>query len=57
MKLAERLNRDRDRYKKLGEKFSAPGEASPVYCLPIATMSGKASQKGFFAGDASDDRF
>ena len=50
MKLAERLNRDRERYKKLGEKFSQKGEASPVYYLPIATVSGKASQKGFFKG-------
>jgi nitroimidazol reductase NimA-like FMN-containing flavoprotein (pyridoxamine 5'-phosphate oxidase superfamily) len=55
MKLAERLNRDRDRYKKLGEKFSHEGKASPVYYLPIATMSGKASQKGFFPGDASKE--
>ena len=53
MMLAERLNRDRDRYKKLGEKFSAPEEVSPVYYLPIATLSGKASKNGFFAGDAS----
>lgn len=50
MKLAERLNRDRDRYKKLGEKFSQKGETSPVYYLPIVTMSGKASQNGFFIG-------
>jgi nitroimidazol reductase NimA-like FMN-containing flavoprotein (pyridoxamine 5'-phosphate oxidase superfamily) len=53
MRLAERLDRDRDRYQKLGEKFSAPGETSPVYYLPITAISGKASKKGFFAGDAS----
>ena len=50
MKLAERLNRDRERYKQLGEKFSQKGEASPVYYLPIVIVSGKASQKGFFTG-------
>ena len=55
MKLAEKLDRDRERYKKLGEKFSAPGETSPVYYLPIATLSGKASGKGFFTGGESDD--
>jgi nitroimidazol reductase NimA-like FMN-containing flavoprotein (pyridoxamine 5'-phosphate oxidase superfamily) len=55
MKLAERLDRDRDRYKKLGEKFSAPGESSPVYFLPITAVTGKASKKGFFTGKESDD--
>lgn len=55
MMLAERLDRDRDRYKQLGEKFSAPGEVSPVYSLPIENLSGKASQKGFFAGEETGD--
>ena len=56
MKLAEKLNRDRERYQKLGKKFSAPGETSPVYYLPIAALSGKASQKGFFVGDAGREK-
>ena len=54
IKLGKRLNRDVERYKKLGQKFSANPEKTPVYYLPIKNISGKASQSGFFTGNKSE---
>ncbi len=48
--LAQRLNRDMEKYKKMGQQFSRQPENSPVYCLKIQNISGKASQNGFYAG-------
>jgi nitroimidazol reductase NimA-like FMN-containing flavoprotein (pyridoxamine 5'-phosphate oxidase superfamily) len=49
--LASRLNRDMDKYKKLGKQFSEQPNNSPVYYLPIKNISGKASHNGFYAGE------
>jgi len=49
--LARRLNRDMDKYKKLGKQFSEKSANSPVYYLPIENISGKASHNGFYAGE------
>jgi len=42
--LAKRLNRDMEKYKKLGQTLSANPEKSPVHYLPIKNISGKASR-------------
>jgi nitroimidazol reductase NimA-like FMN-containing flavoprotein (pyridoxamine 5'-phosphate oxidase superfamily) len=41
--LAKRLNRDREKYTMLGKKFSQNPEKTPVHCLPIKNISGRAS--------------
>ena len=48
--LAQRLNRDMEKYKKMGKQFSGKPEASPVFYLEIKNISGKASHNGFYAG-------
>jgi len=44
IKLGKRLNRDMDKYKNLGQKFSSSPEKTPVHFLPIENISGKASK-------------
>ena len=50
LKLAKRLNRDTEKYEKLGKQFSENPDRSPVYFIPIKNISGKASHNGFYTG-------